>query len=118
MLIRKLTEINQSVSLHSVQRRALGHSVQSPIGHVIGSYRRKVALSLLVFFKVASDLARWHAVSDIGGLSLFEGILGFIVTRSWLCHILCNFSHPLNLWVRVKLLGNRSSWRFSVDSRL
>jgi hypothetical protein len=51
-------------------------------------------------------------------LGLFEGILGFIVTRSWLCHILCNFSHPLNLWVRVKLFSNRSSWRFSVNSRL
>jgi hypothetical protein len=110
ILIRKLTEINQSVSLHSVQRRALGHSVQSPIGHVIGSDRRKVALSLLVFFKVASDLARWHAVSDVGRLGLFEGILGFIVTWSRLCHILGNFGHPLNFWVRVNLLGDGGSW--------
>jgi hypothetical protein len=110
ILIRKLTEINQSVSLHSVQRRALGHSVKSPIGHVIGSDRRKVALSLLVFFKVASDLARWHAVSDVGRLGLFEGILGFIVTWSRLCHILGNFGHPLNFWVRVNLLGDGGSW--------
>ena len=117
-LIRELTKISQSVSQHSVQRGALGNSVQSPISHIIGSYRRKVALSLLVFFKEASELAWWHTVFDISSLGLFEGIFGFIVARSRLGHILGNFSHPLNFWVRVNILGNYGRWGLRVDSRL